>query len=89
MDNTLASLITLTGLLIPGFIFIQQTPSRNAAGIIHALLMALICLFMGLLFSAAMITLAAIESQLLTSTLVLFGSLLAMLARLYWIKRFG
>lgn len=89
MNETLSSLLILSALVIPALIFMIRGPKLNAARTVHALMMAAICLFIGLLVSAAAITLIGVESQLTISVFVLAGSLIATASRLVWIRRFG
>ncbi len=89
MDSQLPSYITLLGFIVPAVIFIARLNRYQAATIVHALLMALLCLFVGFLASGAAIKLLSLSNPLLTSGLVVIGSGLATLARLIWIKRFA
>ena len=89
MNQTLPSLLILLALLVPAVVFMMLGPKLNAARTVHALMMAAICLFLGLLVSAAAITFLALESQLAISGFVLVGSALATLVRVIWIRRYG
>ncbi|CAI8242060.1 MAG: Uncharacterised protein [Marinobacterium sp. xm-d-530] len=89
MDSQLPSYITLLGFVLPAVIFITRLKRYQAATIVHALLMALLCLFVGFLASGAAIKLLSLSNPLLTSGVVVIGSGVATLARLIWIKRFA
>ncbi|NRP93971.1 MULTISPECIES: hypothetical protein [unclassified Marinobacterium] len=89
MDSQLPSYITLLGFVVPALVFIIRLDRYQAATIVHALLMALLCLFVGFLFSGAAIKLMSLSNPLLTSGMVVVGSGVATLARLIWIKRFA
>ena len=89
MDSQLPSYITLLGFIVPAQVFIIRLERYQAASIVHALLMALLCLFVGLLVSGASIKLLSLSNPILSSSMVVVGSVLATLARLIWIKRFA
>lgn len=89
MDESIPSLIVLMAFIVPIAIFLRGTTRLSAAKMVHAVMMAVICLAMGLLLSAAVIKFVALESQLLIATLVLIGSVLASMIRILWIKRFS
>jgi len=89
MDNQLPSYITLLGFIVPDVLFIIRLDRYQAATIVHALLMALLCLFVGFLVSGAAIKLLNVSHPLITSGMVVVGSGMATLARLIWIKRFA
>ena len=89
MNESIPSLIVLMAFIVPIVIFLRGTTQLSAAKMVHALMMSVICLAMGLLLSAAVIEFIALESQLLIATLVLIGSTLAAITRILWLKRFG
>lgn len=89
MDSQLPSYITLLGFVVPAFVFVAKLSTRKIGHIVHALLMALLCLFVGFAISGAMISLFELTHALLSSALVVAGSLVAMTSRLIWIKRFA
>lgn len=89
MDSQLPSYITLLGFLLPATVFIARLKTRTLGHIVHALLMAVLCLFVGLAISGATISLFDLSNALLSSAVVALGSLVAMASRLIWIKRFA
>ena len=88
MDSQIPSYISLLGLIVPGFIFIARLEHRKAANIAHALLMALICLFIGFLAAGATISVIGALSPIGNSLIVSGAAIVAAFVRLAWIKRF-
>lgn len=89
MDSQLPSYITLLGFILPAVLFIVRLERYQANTIVHALLMALLCLFVGFLVSGAGIKLLELSNPIVTSSLVVVGSGIAAISRLIWIKRFA
>ena len=84
----LPSVLTLCGFLLPAAILLLRTKPRSAGLVVQVLLIALFCMFGGLMFSAAAIALSGgIEAPLLTSTLVIVGALLCLAGQQWWQSR--
>lgn len=84
MSTQLPSLLTLCGFLLPAAVLLYRRRPRSAGLIAQTLLIALFCLFGGLLFSAAVMALTGISAPLLTSTLVVLGALLCVAGQQWW-----
>ncbi|MBV1790078.1 hypothetical protein KQ940_18640 [Marinobacterium sp. D7] len=90
MSDMLPSLITLAGFLLPAGIMLKRQPERSASHIAHTLLVALFCMFGGLLFAGALISVLGEGSPaLLNSALVVMGALICVLAQQWYVKRRG
>lgn len=87
MQNTLASIITLCAFALPAALFISHLKRFEALSVVHSLVMAFICLAIGLLFAGGMITLTQIESQTAIAACIMLGSLGAALVRLMRLRR--
>jgi len=90
MSELLPSLVTLAGFLLPAGILLKRRPERSAGHIMHTLLIALFCMFGGLLFAGALISLIGSGAPaLLNSALVVIGALLCVLAQQWYVRRNG
>ncbi len=88
MPTILPSLLTLSGFLLPALILLIKLKPRSAGAIVQTLLIALFCLFGGLLFTAATLALVGdIEAPLLTSALVVLGALGCLGLQQWWQAR--
>ena len=88
MDSQIPSYISLLGFVVPAVIFIARLATRKAASIAHALLMALICLFIGFLAAGATISVFGALSPIGNALIVSGAGIVAAFVRLAWIKRF-
>ncbi|KEA61735.1 hypothetical protein ADIMK_4192 [Marinobacterium lacunae] len=87
MSDLLPSLVTLAGFLIPAGILLKRRPERSAGHIAHTLLIALFCMFGGLVFAGALISLLGEGSpDLLNSGLVVVGAVLCVFGQ-QWLAR--
>lgn len=84
MKELAPSIITLCAFIIPVAVFVANLERFNSTDIVHAVLMAFICLSLGVVFAGAMITLTQIESQTLIAACVMLGSLTATMTRMVW-----
>ncbi|NVK01664.1 MAG: hypothetical protein HWE12_08995 [Oceanospirillaceae bacterium] len=87
MENSLASIITLCAFALPAAVFIAHLKRFEALSVVHSLVMAFICLAIGLLFAGAMITLTKIESQTAMAACIMLGSMGATLVRVVQLRR--
>lgn len=86
MSELLPSFITLTGFLLPAGILIKRRGARSAGDITHSLLIALFCMFGGLLFAGALISVFGDASALLNSAFVLIGALVCVVGQ-QWVQQ--
>lgn len=90
MSELLPSLVTLAGFLLPAGILIKRQRSRSAGDIAHALLVALFCMFGGLLFAGALISLFGDATPaLVNSALVVIGALICVFGQQWYLSRNG
>lgn len=88
MSEQLPSLVTLCGFLLPAIILLLRQRQWSAGHIAQTLLIALFCMFGGLLFAAVAIKISGgIPWPLVSSALVVVGALLALLLQQWWIGR--
>lgn len=87
MENTFASIITLCAFALPAAVFVAHLKRFEALSVVHAMVMAFICLAVGLLFAGAMITLTKIESQTAMAACIMLGSMGATLFRVMQLRR--
>ena len=88
MESQIPSYLSLMGFVIPGALFVVRLEQRKASTIAHALLMGLICLFIGFLAAGATISVTGPLSQIGNSLIVCGAAVVAAFVRLAWIKRF-
>lgn len=86
MTELLPSLITLAGFLIPAAILVKRRKARSAGEITHSLLIALFCMFGGLVFAGALISLLGESPALLNSIFVVIGALICVIGQ-QWFQR--
>lgn len=87
MENTFASIITLCAFALPAAIFVSHLKRFEPLSVVHSLVMAFICMAVGLLFAGAMITLTKIESQTAIAACIMLGSLGATMVRIMRLRR--
>lgn len=88
MNDLAPSVITLCAFILPAAVFVSNLQRFNGPDIVHAILMAFICLSLGVVFAGAMITLTQIESHTLIAACVMLGSLSATMTRMFWRRRY-
>ncbi|WP_432696197.1 hypothetical protein ACQUQP_16865 [Marinobacterium sp. YM272] len=86
MSELIPSFITLAGFLLPAGILIKRRRARSAGEITHSLLIALFCMFGGLVFAGALISLLGESPALLNSAFVLLGALLCVIGQ-QWMQQ--
>ena len=86
MSESLSSWITLSAFFLSAVILLIRTPDRSAQAILMNLVIAVLCMFGGLLLAAVtMKLLGGIENPVISSTLVVVGALLCVVGK----ERFG
>lgn len=86
MSDLTSSIIILCAFILPLAVFIAQLERFETSAIIHVVIMAFICLSIGILFAGVMITLTHLESQTMMAASVVVGSALAATARVIQIR---
>jgi drug/metabolite transporter (DMT)-like permease len=90
MSELLPSFVTLSAFLIPAGVLLRRQRSRAAADIALALLTAVFCMFGGLLFAGALITLFDHGTpDLLNSALVVIGAIACLAGQQWYVRRQG
>ncbi len=87
MSELLPSFITLTGFVIPAAILIKRRRARSAGEITHSLLIALFCMFGGLVFAGALISIVGNSPAVLNSLFVLIGAVICVIAQQWFQQR--
>lgn len=88
MTTLLPSFVTLSAFILPAAVLLYRQRSRAPTVWVSALLTAVFCMFGGLLFAAALITLFQGRTpDLLNSLMVLVGALLCLAAQQWYQQR--